>query len=655
MGEPFLVFKKGSLEKRRGVVCEKENVDYTESGAHHPNSKNLSPIKGKRWGKMKMVKAFVRNWSSRYFVWHSRGVSYWKTEKHFLTDRRPSGVLAADEGLTISILDDDGVVGQTSGRPKTSFHFVFKTQARQVLVRAPNARVRAEWLAVLDKANALRNREIENSDAFNSRSFAAVELQAPSFRTGLVDFASDYSAIEPWDDEVSEGSIPSGAVGLGSQVASFDSEAPDLVFLGPDKASVSELVDTMLLSFSGGDQHAFQHLYFLVYVVLLSPAELLQELLGRFVGDKEIQNPEDMQGVPIESGQLLVLEAMSSWLQLFPRDFVGLVPELEAFFANVARGGSKTWGMGRRAPNLDIMVQQVGEIHDLFQEKVQEGLVKPPVLRRGASATFLRKFVHEVKDICDFDALEIAQELTGTDSHIFKLIHPRELLRKEWKRDTAAEKAPIVSKMIDTFNKRSYWIATQILSRRSIVERTAILKKFIRVLEELRSMNNFYGAYAVLNGLSMTPVFRLKSAWKLVPARLQQTFAVIKEQLDSKNNFRGYRNLYASLSHDLPKIPHLAVILQDLYQCEEISVFDKDSSNGNVVNWFKFQKLWRSVEQVIVSQQVLQWMEEHPSSPSIQLAIGATSNLGEEDLWKLSYLFEPRSARGAGNGSNKQR
>lgn len=97
------------------------------------------------------------------------------------------------------------------------------------------------------------------------------------------------------------------------------------------------------------------------------------------------------------------------------------------------------------------------------------------------------------------------------------------------------------------------------MGRRSIPERTAVIIKFVELLEELKNMNNFYGVYAVLNGLTMTPVFRLKSSWNLVPSKVKQAFHTMKTELDTQNNFKKYRLMYDAIQSEVPKVgPPLA-------------------------------------------------------------------------------------------------
>ena len=81
----------------------------------------------------------------------------------------------------------------------------------------------------------------------------------------------------------------------------------------------------------------------------------------------------------------------------------------------------------------------------------------------------------------------------------------------------------------------------------------------------------FRQAYSILAGLSLTPVYRLKSLWAQLPSSYVSRFKQLSQQLDTARNFAQYRRLWAEgTARGAPQLPYVVVVLKDLFQLEEI-------------------------------------------------------------------------------------
>lgn len=128
-------------------------------------------------------------------------------------------------------------------------------------------------------------------------------------------------------------------------------------------------------------------------------------------------------------------------------------------------------------------------------------------------------------------------------------------------------------------------------------------------------------------------------------------FAEMTVECDRKKNFAVYRTNYAQASADgKPCIPNLVVVLQDLYQLEEVPT--KVENTGNI-NWHKFGKEWRQAQKLILKQisqpvvhtKVMTSEQERESRRlgSVLTTVLAHCRLDEEQLWDLSFIHEPKS------------
>jgi hypothetical protein len=243
----------------------------------------------------------------------------------------------------------------------------------------------------------------------------------------------------------------------------------------------------------------------------------------------------------------------------------------------------------------------------------------------------------ERADICDYAPEKIAACMTHRDYKQFAAIGPREFWDKAWTRkETSAKNAPNILKMVDEFNTRSFWVATEILNREDFNERVRCIKHYVDIAQQLLDLHNFYGVFSVMSGLAMAPVWRLKSCWSKIGKHTER-FETIKKIADSSYNYRSYRKIFkAGLGR--AQIPHIAVTLKDCFQLEEISTTDKATGN---INFGKFLKQYRELADLFQSQGIPFQLQPDKMVTAVVAACSKTL-LKEEKLWSRSYRYEPK-------------
>lgn len=237
--------------------------------------------------------------------------------------------------------------------------------------------------------------------------------------------------------------------------------------------------------------------------------------------------------------------------------------------------------------------------------------------RKQSLTTFLKKFVAPtgetlLKGVLAFTPRQLAAELTNLDVEQMQCIYTRELTHKAWtgsKSSLGALGVPQswgvtgsiahltsahVLQVIESFNRRSFWVASEILraNENSSVHagnkecitpdhdaswpaRVKLLEYFIAVLEELRVLCNFSALFAVLNGLQLQPLFRLKQLWSAVNPKSLETLHSIRDGICSpSHNHAQYRSYLRKLqSKRAAFIPHFGLLLKDLFLLEEMASF----------------------------------------------------------------------------------
>jgi hypothetical protein len=204
------------------------------------------------------------------------------------------------------------------------------------------------------------------------------------------------------------------------------------------------------------------------------------------------------------------------------------------------------------------------------------------------------------------------------------------------KKNVAQEKAPNLLKMVEIFNKRSYWIASEILGREHAAERAKVMEKFIRLASKLLKLHNFFSAFAVVSGLTLQPVYRLKSTWNLLSFTAKAKFDKVKLTINSNRNYAAYRRALRA-GFGKPQIPHLAVITKDICGIDELK-FD------HAPDEIPFALYQRQFAEISTLLQCQQYPFHLSRSQLCFLALHACfeENITEERMWQRSYRFDPR-------------
>jgi hypothetical protein len=288
-------------------------------------------------------------------------------------------------------------------------------------------------------------------------------------------------------------------------------------------------------------------------------------------------------------------------------------------------------------------------------------------------------------DICDYSVHRISECMSLIDHQMFRSIKMREFCNKEWTRaESAPHKAANILFMVDQFNRRSYWVASEILSREDFNLRLKCLKHFIDLASQCLSLHNFYAVFSIVNGLSLTPVHRLKALWNKLSSGTKDKFEFLKTTAtDTGRNYRFYRKQF-KIGLGKPQVPHLAVVLKDCFQLEEIKTTD---SNTGKINFHKFLKQYKElfdVQQALshdyyftaissatsgnVTEQLANNLHYNPTSsmnllnpnnPNYSshaelirlISIAYTNVLEEDKLWQRSYRFQPKPTEASNNAA----
>ncbi|KAJ5066070.1 guanine nucleotide exchange factor [Anaeramoeba ignava] len=233
----------------------------------------------------------------------------------------------------------------------------------------------------------------------------------------------------------------------------------------------------------------------------------------------------------------------------------------------------------------------------------------------------------------DIHVVELARQLTLQSQKLFSKVKIRELMKMAWTDKNKKETAPHVVKLIQRFNNLSDWTTTEILKETTDNKRIKIVSRFIKIAHRLFEMQNFNDMMALMSGMQISPIHRLKKMWERIPEKQMTIF----KQLDELTNaLSGYKRLRDKMLRcSLPLIPYLGVYLADLAFIEELP----DFLSANLINWAKKRRLYTTIKTIQTYQSVK--FNFLFISDISQFLDSVTVIRNENVHWDLSVKIEP--------------
>uniref|UniRef100_A0A8D0CQK9 RasGEF domain family, member 1Bb n=1 Tax=Sander lucioperca TaxID=283035 RepID=A0A8D0CQK9_SANLU len=212
---------------------------------------------------------------------------------------------------------------------------------------------------------------------------------------------------------------------------------------------------------------------------------------------------------------------------------------------------------------------------------------------------------NDVMSVCD-DPFVLAQQLTHIELDRLSFIGPEEFIQTFAMKDPLENhkgffrkrKTSNLEAYVNWFNRLSYMVATEICMPVKKKHRARIIEFFIDVAQECFNIGNFNSLMAIITGMNMSPVARLRKTWSKVNT---DKFEILEHQMDPSSNFSNYRTALrgatqrsetAHSSQEKIVIPFFSLLIKDIYFLNEGCA--SRLTNGHI----NFEKLWELAKQV---------------------------------------------------------
>ncbi|XP_044270922.1 ras-GEF domain-containing family member 1B-A-like isoform X2 [Tribolium madens] len=253
----------------------------------------------------------------------------------------------------------------------------------------------------------------------------------------------------------------------------------------------------------------------------------------------------------------------------------------------------------------------------------------------------------DISEVCPVPAI-LAQQLTHVELERLSFIGPEEFVQAFAKENPHLEtsfkdmkKTHNLEQYVQWFNRLSYFVATQVCKYQKKKQRVRVVEYWIETGRECFNIGNFNSLMAIIAGLNMSPISRLKKTWNKIHSG---KFAILEHQMDPSSNFSSYRStLKAAMwrSHGAKDqrqrivIPFFSLLVKDLYFLNQGC--SNKLPNGHI-NFEKFWQLAKQVTEFMAWKQVTCPFEKDPKVISV-LQHGPILN--ENALALASFECEP--------------
>ncbi|TPX41838.1 hypothetical protein SeLEV6574_g05899 [Synchytrium endobioticum] len=424
-----------------------------------------------------------------------------------------------------------------------------------------------------------------------------------------------------------------------------DSTAYEIV-AGTPEALVDALVDDPDVS--------YREVFLLTFRHFLTPLNFLKRLRVKFE-----QSSLEMDG-PVDATQVVdgnlpsiimhrIVSLLKKWVGEHTYDFVAqdMRAALGDFLDEV------------RTSDYKGHAEQIQHIIS-YEMALAEGFLK----RKGAAVSLsvespttpvepVQQSIAKVRelltafDLMSYKAKNIAQQLTLTDSQMFRAIKPEEFAIFLWG-DKSVEGGRPLQEYIERFNRIGYWVGTIVCSYEQSGKRTEAIEKFIKIGKRCLDLQNFNSAMAIFSGLNTIAVSRLKKSWANVSSRVMSLYKELEDTLSYRGNYKAYRDLEHLAKP--PLIPFFGLMIKDLTFLNDgnqkilsngLINFEKNRLIFNVIN--SIQQFQRDRYQIMPASGIL----TGGKSISLHQYCQSPPCLKDDQLVQLSRLVDPPESKSA--------
>ena len=309
--------------------------------------------------------------------------------------------------------------------------------------------------------------------------------------------------------------------------------APEDVAYNSDGQLVGATLEALVERMTPHDalvEPPFAAVFFMTFRLFTTPSELLAAVIARYnilpppgLSDADLRLWQQRKGLPV---RLRVSNFIKTWVESYWRHStdVVVVPTLVSFIKDAL--AAMFPGPSQRI--LELVHQRVSagpssELQSPKGDRVRDAGIplNPPTLPGPISEiprpimtknvlTSLRVRNYAGVAVTDFDALELARQLTVMECTLYCAIEPEEVLATGGKERTVNVNVKAVTSLSTAITG---WVAESILNEPDTKKRTALVKFFIKLADRCVGLMNYSTPRSILAALDSSTIARLHQTW----------------------------------------------------------------------------------------------------------------------------------------------
>uniref|UniRef100_A0A4W4DQ32 RasGEF domain family, member 1Ba n=1 Tax=Electrophorus electricus TaxID=8005 RepID=A0A4W4DQ32_ELEEL len=331
--------------------------------------------------------------------------------------------------------------------------------------------------------------------------------------------------------------------------------------------------------------------------LFIHPYELMSKVCHLCMDHQRLSDPQ-ADKVRVRKIAPKILQLLTEWTETFPYDFRDerVMRSLKELTHRLSTGDElyrktaqqMTQALIRKLTALGQYEEALAKISSTVTDRLTVLKNKPQSIQR------------DVLTVCS-DPFTLAQQLTHIELERLSYIGPEEFVQAFLQKDHLDnEKCMICGDVLDLNTSLSLfvYVGISVLQPAKKKHRARVIEFFIDVARECFNIGNFNSLMAIISGMNMSPVSRLKKTWGKVKTA---KFDILEHQMDPSSNFYNYRtalrgatqrSITAHSSREKIVIPFFSLFIKDIYFLNEGCA--NRLPNGHV----NFEKFWELAKQV---------------------------------------------------------
>uniref|UniRef100_G3WDL9 RasGEF domain family member 1A n=1 Tax=Sarcophilus harrisii TaxID=9305 RepID=G3WDL9_SARHA len=390
----------------------------------------------------------------------------------------------------------------------------------------------------------------------------------------------------------------------------------DLVFQDGNliSGSLEALIEHLVPTVDYYPDRTYIFTFLLSSRIFIPPYDLLAKV-GQICTKQKQQMEAETEKAKLKSFTAKIIQLLKEWTEAFPYDFQDekVMKELKEITHRITQcdeeNGTVKTTITQMTQNLILSLttrNQFQEIREKFRQPVTD---KGAILKSKPQAA-----QKDILSVC-CDPLILAQQLTHVELERVSNIYPEDLMQIVSHMDSLdnhkcrgdVTKTYTLEAYDNWFNCLSMLVATEICRVVKKKQRTRMVEFFIDVARECFNIGNFNSMMAIISGMNLSPVARLKKTWSKVKTA---KFDVLEHHMDPSSNFCNYRTALqgaaqrsqtANSSREKIVIPVFNLFIKDIYFLHKIHT--NRLPNGQI-NFKKFWEISRQIHDFMTWKQV---------------------------------------------------